>query len=475
MSDTLALLQTIVSRLDAIEAKLGSAPSSSSSSGSSSSSAGDDHPAIRAYDAYCRENLEPFLAAARELGGGAEVASSFVERGWNKQREFLVKATQAKKPSMPDRQAALADITTIIGEASRAIERDDWENHYKAVSEGIQCLTWLLVEPAPRDFIENFIGGSDFWANKIRVAYRKTEPKQIAFCDTFKTLISELIPFVKDHHMTGVTWNANGVDLSSLSSSSSSSEEEESKASSSQPTAESKIFSSSSSSSSENEGNRSQLFAALSKGTSITGGLKKVTKDQQTWRSEYKGGDAPAPQAKKPVARRPTEQVKGTPKFEYQAAGKRWIIEYQSADAGVLTVNIENLNQSVYIFGCLNATIDIQGKCKGIVVDSCKKTQVLFDDIVSSFELVNCQRMQAQSRGVLPSLSIDKTDGCLVYLSEQSINSPIVSSKSSEMNIAFQNAEGEMIEMPIPEQFVHHVDLSGSSPSISSEVSELYS
>lgn len=79
MSDTLALLQTIVSRLDAIEAKLGSAPSSSSSSGSSSSSAGDDHPAIRAYDAYCRENLEPFLAAARELGGGVEVASSFVE------------------------------------------------------------------------------------------------------------------------------------------------------------------------------------------------------------------------------------------------------------------------------------------------------------------------------------------------------------------------------------------------------------
>jgi adenylyl cyclase-associated protein len=35
----------------------------------------------------------------------------------------------------------------------------------------------------------------------------------------------------------------------------------------------------------------------------------------------------------------------------------------------------------------------------------------------------------------MPTLSIQKTDGCQVYLSKESINAEIVTSKSSEMNI----------------------------------------
>lgn len=37
--------------------------------------------------------------------------------------------------------------------------------------------------------------------------------------------------------------------------------------------------------------------------------------------------------------------------------------------------------------------------------------------------------------GKVPTISINKTDGCHVYLSESSINCEIVSAKSSEMNI----------------------------------------
>lgn len=36
----------------------------------------------------------------------------------------------------------------------------------------MQALTWVIVKPAPRDFIENFVGASDFWGNKIRVQVR---------------------------------------------------------------------------------------------------------------------------------------------------------------------------------------------------------------------------------------------------------------------------------------------------------------
>ena len=52
--------------------------------------------------------------------------------------------------------------------ARQAIQRNDFENHAKAVAEGMQALSWVVVKPAPRDFIENFVGASDFWANKVR-------------------------------------------------------------------------------------------------------------------------------------------------------------------------------------------------------------------------------------------------------------------------------------------------------------------
>jgi lysophospholipase L1-like esterase len=75
-------------------------------------------------------------------------------------------------------------------------------------SQGLQALTWVTVKPAPRDFIENFIGASDFWGNKIRTHFKKTAPNQTAFVDTFKAMIKGLMDYVREHHTTGLSWNA---------------------------------------------------------------------------------------------------------------------------------------------------------------------------------------------------------------------------------------------------------------------------
>ena len=50
----------------------------------------------------------------------------------------------------------------------------------------------------------------------------------------------------------------------------------------------------------------------------------------------------------------------------------------------------------VYIFGCIGATVLINGKCKSIIVDSCKKTKVVFDMAMASCEVVNSQRINVQ-------------------------------------------------------------------------------
>lgn len=69
------------------------------------------------------------------------------------------------------------------------------------------------------------------------------------------------------------------------------------------------------------------------------------------------------------------------------------------------------------------------------MLDSCKKTGVVLDSVVSSVEFVNCQSVQMQVLNKVPTVSIDKTDGCQIYLNDQSLDVSIVSAKSSEMNV----------------------------------------
>ncbi len=46
-------------------------------------------------------------------------------------------------------------------------------------------------------------------------------------------------------------------------------------------------------------------------------------------------------------------------------------------------------------------------------------------------------------------MSIDKTDGCMVYLSKDSMDAQIVSAKSSEMNILVPDESGEFVSTGI--------------------------
>uniref|UniRef100_A0A8I3MSR4 Adenylyl cyclase-associated protein 1 n=1 Tax=Canis lupus familiaris TaxID=9615 RepID=A0A8I3MSR4_CANLF len=55
--------------------------------------------------------------------------------------------------------------------------------------------------------------------------------------------------------------------------------------------------------------------------------------------------------------------------------------------------------------------------------------------------------------GKVPTISINKTDGCRVYLSENSLDCEIVSAKSSEMNVLIPTEGGGYNESPVPEQF----------------------
>ncbi len=89
-----------------------------------------------------------------------------------------------------------------------------------------------------------------------------------------------------------------------------------------------------------------------------------------------------------------------------------------------------------------------------IFLDSCDRVALLFDDVLSTVEFINSKNVQAQVTGKVPTISIDKTDGCQFYLSNSSLEAEIVTSKSSAVNILVPNNQGDdYTEYPIPEQF----------------------
>lgn len=203
------------------------------------------------------------------------------------------------------------------------------------------------------------------------------------------------------------------------------------------------------------EKSRAQLFAELNKGEDVTKGLKRVTADMQTHKNPaLRSG--PAPFSKPNVAPKPgsaptvAKVVERPPRKELE--GKKWMIEYQKNQTGIVISETE-MNQVVYIYKCEGSTVQVKGKVNSIVLDSCKKTSIVLDSVVSSVEFVNCQSVQMQVLTKVPTISIDKTDGCQIYLNQASLDVSIVSAKSSEMNVLVPKADGDYVEYPIPEQF----------------------
>jgi len=50
-----------------------------------------------------------------------------------------------------------------------------------------------------------------------------------------------------------------------------------------------------------------------------------------------------------------------------------------------------------------------------------------------------------QAQGQMHSVSIDKTDGCIVYLSKECMGANIVTAKSSEMNVSVPKDDGDFV------------------------------
>ena len=214
------LLDSVLTRLSALEANAGITPAQVPAAGNDSGEAAAAlSPAVLAYDVYMEKAVIPLVEATDKIGT-LENLGSLIKDAWGGIRIVVEIASRSKMPPGGDLPKALSahlkPVQTAL-ESLRKLRLDrkyDW--HTKSVMELAGCLSWVLIKPPPQTpsvFVKEAIASSTFWSNKIRKEYKGKDDDQIAFCDGLKKVGHDLVEYVTEHHRTGLTFNPQGGNL----------------------------------------------------------------------------------------------------------------------------------------------------------------------------------------------------------------------------------------------------------------------
>jgi adenylyl cyclase-associated protein len=114
------------------------------------------------------------------------------------------------------------------------------------------------------------------------------------------------------------------------------------------------------------------------------------------------------------------------------------------------------INHSILISRCKNTTIRINGKANALSLDNSSRTSLIIDSLVSSVDVIKCPNFALQVLGTLPTILLDQVDGATVYLSKDSLNTEVFTSKCSSVNINLPK-DDDYAENPLPEQIRSYI------------------
>eukprot|EP00168_Porphyra_purpurea_P015999 TRINITY_DN506_c0_g2_i1.p1 TRINITY_DN506_c0_g2~~TRINITY_DN506_c0_g2_i1.p1 ORF type:complete len:835 (-),score=335.72 TRINITY_DN506_c0_g2_i1:1645-4149(-) len=200
------------------------------------------------------------------------------------------------------------------------------------------------------------------------------------------------------------------------------------------------------------EDSAAALFASINAlgSEGVRAGLKKATRGPV---NDELPADASKPAAIPVKAPAPAAAAKKAYPPKCELSGKKWAVEYQEG-AKELVVEVTSIKQSVYVYKCNKSTLQIKGKPNSICIDACSKVDVVFENALSSFDIVNSKDIQMQCMGTAQSINIEGCVAVTCYLPEESKETAhVITSKSAAINIIVPTSDGDIKETPIPEQF----------------------
>nr|XP_043622057.1 cyclase-associated protein 1-like isoform X2 [Erigeron canadensis] len=451
--------EKLIQRLEAAVVRLESlsgGPSQPHSVAGSSGSSSD--PSILAFDDLMTEYVGKVSASAEKIGGQVKDVTNVLAVAFASQKDLLVKIKQTQKPDAGGLAEFLRPLNDKLTEANSMSEgrRSDFFNHLKAAAESLTALAWIAYTgkdcgmSMPIGHVEECWQSAEFYSNKVLVEYKNKEQDHIEWAKALKELyVPGLRDYVKTHYPLGPVWSATGATVLAPVKSSN-------PGAPAAPNPPPASLSNSGASSSSSSGSKQGMAAVFQEISSkpVTAGLKKVTDDMKTKNRKDRAGFVSS--GEKEVHKSVPNVAKvGSPKFEL-AMGRKWVVEYQ---IGVKDLTIDECDprQTVYIFGCKDSVLQIKGKVNNITVDKCTKMGVVFTDVVAAFEVVNCNSVEVQCQGAAPTISIDNTSGCQLFLSKDSLDSSITTAKASEVNVMVpaKDPNGDLEEHALPQQYIH--------------------
>ncbi|XP_071653086.1 uncharacterized protein Capt isoform X2 [Temnothorax longispinosus] len=408
---------------------------------------------VAGYEDLLAGPVKEYLQLSQKIGGDVAVHSKLVEKAFQIQLQFIKMAASRPAPTNQSEQVSLFTPMSVqiqqIQEFREKNRGSQFFNHLSAISESIPALGWVAVSPTPAPYVKEMNDAGQFYANRVLKDWKEKNKIHIDWCKAWVQTLTDLQQYVRQHHTTGLVWGKTAAPAGIPAG---------------VPPPPPPSMPIGDIAPMVND-DRSALFAQINQGEDITKSLKKVTSDMQTHKNPaLRSG--PAPFKAPTVNAAPTKTVLPAnvpidkpPVFTRD--GKKWLVEYHKGEN--LVIDDVEMNNVVYVFRCQDSTFTIKGKINSIVMDSCRKSSVVFDSLVSSIEFVNCQSVQMQVLGKVPTISIDKTDGCQMYLSAESLAVELITSKSSEMNVMVPKANGDYSEYPVPEQFKTTISKNGLS------------
>uniref|UniRef100_A0A7S4P7E0 CAP N-terminal domain-containing protein n=1 Tax=Paramoeba aestuarina TaxID=180227 RepID=A0A7S4P7E0_9EUKA len=273
----LSRLEAIVTRLEAVEAKVGG--------GAGGAAPVEQGAAAQAWEDLCASYFAPFKATTDKIGGdNVKAQVNAIANGNSEISKLINTASQSKKPAAGDIQKIVGPIAAVIKQVKELREsnrRDKQWEHLSTLSEAIAYMNWVVVEPTPGPFVKESLDASLFWSNKILKEHKGKNEDHVAWCNQLKEFLGEMQKYIKQHHTTGLTWNPKGGDASAAAAAAPAASSSSAGPPGPPPPGPPPVISADPAPV-KKAADTNALFAQLNQGGAITGGLKKVTKDMQT-------------------------------------------------------------------------------------------------------------------------------------------------------------------------------------------------
>nr|AAH60935.1 Zgc:73317 [Danio rerio] len=443
-------LERAVVRLEAVAVKLQSCPGGLINGDISAVINGGESQSMEAFDRLLSGSVSEYVQSSAAIGGDVAKHAEMVNNALQVQRTLLKMAMTHQEPAKTE----LADLLRPLSDQIQAVQNfreknrgSSLFNHLSAVSESIPALGWVAVCQKPGPYVKEMNDAAMFYTNRVLKDFKDTDNRHVEWVRSYLSIWTDLQTFIREHHCTGLIWSKTGPKAppSLLSAP---------LLPPPPPPPPPMMIDSCSSPADAPSVQHAALFAQLNQGEEITKGLKHVCDEQKTHKNPNLRSQSGKTHHDSPSKTQSSSSSnparKHPPVLELE--GKKWRVEYQDQCAELLIEDTE-LRQVVYVFSCSGSTLQVKGKVNSIIVDNCKKLGLVFDNVVGIVEIINSRDIQLQVMGKVPTISINKTEGCHVYLSKDSLDCEIVSAKSSEMNILVPEGEDDYREFPVPEQF----------------------